>query len=126
MKRDCRGAADLTLRISPKLADKRFPPEAEIALFRISQEATSNAIRHSAATQIEISLQLYRENLTLKVRDNGRGFEPHHAKGDGMGMHTMRERARAVGAKLDIDSKPGKTVLKVVLALNRMPRNCKR
>lgn len=125
MKRDCHGAADLSLRISPRLAEKRFPREVEIALFRISQEAVSNAIRHSAATEIEISLQTQRENLTLKIRDSGRGFEPLQVKGNGIGMHTMRERARAVGAKLDIESKPGKTVLKVVLPLKRMPRDCR-
>ena len=69
-----------------------------IQLFRIAQEAVANAIKHSHADRIEISLNLENEQLTLAIRDNGIGI-PDNISGrrTGMGLLTMSHRARMVG-----------------------------
>jgi signal transduction histidine kinase len=69
-----------------------------IQLFRIAQEAVANAIKHSHADRIEISLNLENEQLTLTIRDNGIGI-PDNISGrrTGMGLLTMSHRARMVG-----------------------------
>ncbi len=87
------------------------PPEAEIALFRIVQEALSNIWRHSHATQAGVELIYLPHHLQLKVWDNGKGFSidldlPHNSE-SGLGLVGMRERAILIGANLKIISSPG-------------------
>src|SRR6266849_3843133 len=88
-------------------------PEAEIALFRIVQEALSNIWRHSYATQASVELTYLPHYLRLKVWDNGKGFSieqhldlPHNSQ-SGLGLVGMRERAILIGANLMIISSPG-------------------
>ena len=88
-------------------------PEAEIAIFRIAQEALSNIWRHAQATSVEVELQYLPDMLCLRIQDNGRGFlprrtpdVPHNSQG-GLGLLGMRERATLIGAELTIDSQPG-------------------
>ena len=88
-------------------------PEAEIAIFRVVQEALSNIWRHSLATQAGIDLSYLPHQLQLKVWDNGKGFStdeyldlPHNSQ-SGLGLVGMRERAILIGANLKIISAPG-------------------
>jgi signal transduction histidine kinase len=86
-------------------------PEVEIALFRIVQEAISNILRHSQATQAYVELRYLPQLLQLTVRDNGNGFSTgqqldHNSQG-GLGLVGMRERAILIGANLKIISSPG-------------------
>ncbi|HET9919752.1 MAG TPA: sensor histidine kinase [Ktedonobacteraceae bacterium] len=93
--------------------------EAEIAIFRIVQEALSNIWRHAAATKASIHLQYAPNLLEVAVSDNGRGFDPgkqqldgvpatQHDEGQsGLGLLGMRERAALIGAQLSITSSPG-------------------
>lgn len=86
-------------------------PEVEIALFRIVQEAISNILRHSQATQAFVELKYLPQLLQLTVRDNGNGFSTgqqldHNSQG-GLGLVGMRERAILIGANLKIISSPG-------------------
>ncbi|HZU70321.1 MAG TPA: sensor histidine kinase [Ktedonobacteraceae bacterium] len=88
-------------------------PEAEIAIFRIVQEALSNIWRHSEATQAHVELRYLPDALQLTVHDNGKGFTPSsylNAKlvsQRGLGLVGMRERAMLVGATLTFTSSPG-------------------
>jgi signal transduction histidine kinase len=68
----------------------------------------TNALKHSRATKIRISLQSNRERTELTVSDNGQGFPPSPANGHGLGMHAMKYRADVIGAELHIQSGPGK------------------
>jgi len=115
----CR-AAGLTAEIhyEPRIATARFSPEVEIALFRIAQEAVSNAIRHSGATTIDIDLIYAEGQLVLAVLDDGEGFDVQAAAGTGFGLGSMRDRARAVGARLTIDSEHGETRIEVSAAVD--------
>jgi PAS domain S-box-containing protein len=75
-------------------------------LYRIAQEAFSNAIRHGRVTQVAIDLATADGTLTLSVQDNGRGFDERNA-GNGMGMKLMRYRAQMLGGDVTIENNEG-------------------
>jgi signal transduction histidine kinase len=104
--------------------DWRLRPEAEAALFRITQEALENAVRHAAATRIEVTLRAVDRRIELIVEDDGRGFDCTTVGIDersSWGLTLMRERALAIGATLDIDSRPGRGT-RIHLEVERLPR----
>jgi two-component system sensor histidine kinase UhpB len=74
--------------------------EAELAMYRIAQEALTNAMRHSEATSITVEVQVRSGDLILRITDNGRGRIPDRREGPG--LRGMRERALLIGARLDI------------------------
>jgi signal transduction histidine kinase len=88
--------------------------ERELTLFRIAQEAVHNALRHAHAR--EVALRLRREGplVALTITDDGAGFDLAAAGRDGLGLTSMRDRAKEVGGVLTIESAPGSgTVVKV-------------
>lgn len=93
------------------------PRASEEALYRIAQEALSNAVKHAGASRITIRLSADSSAVRLSVRDDGAGFDPHvierrddsdDSREGGYGLTTMRERAHALGGVLDIRSSPGR------------------
>jgi signal transduction histidine kinase len=91
-------------------ARTRLPSEIEVALYRIAQEAVSNARHHSAATKVGVTVALERGLVTLTVQDDGHGFPPQAirpAAGRGEGLPGMRERAALLGGALSVESAPG-------------------
>jgi signal transduction histidine kinase len=89
---------------------ERLPAEVELALFRIAQEAVSNARRHGAANRVRVSLTVKPDVAELLVIDDGRGFlwEPECGwSGRGEGLPGMRERAELLGGTLRVESAPG-------------------
>jgi signal transduction histidine kinase len=80
--------------------------QRETALYRIAQEALHNALRHSGASKVCVSLKVAQGRLVLEVTDRGRGFAPDAAPG-GLGLASMRERAATAGGSLTIRSAPG-------------------
>ncbi len=94
-------------------------PARDAAAYRIAQEALHNALRHSGAAGIEISLHRTVRRVILEVTDDGRGFSPD-APASGLGLTSMRERAAAIGAALSISSTPGSGT-KVTLAIPPEP-----
>lgn len=83
----------------------RAAPVVETALFRIAQEALTNVAKHADARTIELSLANGDGTLRLEIGDDGRGFDP--AAAPGQGMRTMRERADAVGGSFAVRSSRG-------------------
>lgn len=83
------------------------PLEAKIALYRIAQEALHNVIKHADAAHIELALTGTDDALTLRIRDDGGGFDPAHVSAGRLGQRTMRERAASIGARLTVTSAPG-------------------
>ncbi len=75
-------------------------------LYRIAQEATNNALKHSRAREIVIALKRQRGHVTLRVSDDGCGLTEGNSSG--MGLHVMRHRASVIGAELTLESAPGK------------------
>jgi signal transduction histidine kinase len=115
---------------SGRLGDGPLPPAVETAAYRILQEALTSARKHANATRLEVSLDREDGWLLLDVRDYGKGF----ARGDdpgrpgdgaksqasfGLGMVSMRERARLVGGTCDIERAAEGTLVKVRLPIQR-------
>jgi len=102
--------AGLELAITGAEPDPRLSPTAEIALFRIVQEALNNIVKHAEAKHAGIELVTGKDAVTLTVTDDGKGFDPGQCRyqtGAGMGTTTMRERAEAIGACYSLYSAPG-------------------
>jgi signal transduction histidine kinase len=87
----------------------RLPLESEHALLRIAQEALHNAMRHAPGAPMRVTLRAGARVVTLRIRDDGPGFDmaalPKTRRG--MGLATMRERAEAIGARLEIRTRVG-------------------
>ena len=82
-----------------------LPDDVELAIYRIAQEALTNAMRHSKATEATVSLAREEGALVLTVTDNGQGLPEQVTEGGG--LTGMRERAMLIGADLSISSAPG-------------------
>ncbi|MCB2188595.1 MAG: HAMP domain-containing protein [Deltaproteobacteria bacterium] len=103
----------LKINFTPQNLAGRLDPRLELVCFRIIQEALTNITRHSKARSVEVGIS--RENgwLSLSIRDDGEGFAPEGdeeylcAKGGGIGIMGMRERAASVGGSLRINSASG-------------------
>ena len=98
---------------------RRLPPEAELALFRIVQEALSNVRRHSQASQVVTTVEFDRGRTRITVEDNGQGFEVPERTGDlvvtgKLGLAGMHERAQLLGGTLTVRSELGKGTSVVV------------
>ncbi|MEF8817901.1 MAG: PAS domain S-box protein [Salinibacter sp.] len=76
-------------------------------LYRIVQEAVSNAVRHGEADDIKVILAEGDEQIRLQVRDDGTGFDTDAADGSGMGVNIMNHRARIIGGTLEVSSQLG-------------------
>jgi two-component system sensor histidine kinase UhpB len=79
-------------------------PEAELAIYRIVQEALTNAARHASARRIDLSVVLANDQLTISIADDGVGLPASRA--ERAGLRGMRERALAIGGSLTIGSAP--------------------
>ncbi|MFF7073970.1 sensor histidine kinase [Streptomyces pseudovenezuelae] len=91
--------------------------QTELVLYRVAQEALTNAARHAEAGQVEVSLHHTDEAVVLSVADDGRGTG---AAPEGAGMRGMRERALLIGATLDVISQPqAGTTLRLTVPLPR-------
>ncbi|MFA5192312.1 MAG: sensor histidine kinase [Verrucomicrobiia bacterium] len=100
---------------------RRLPALVETNLMRIAQEAVTNAIKHSDGSHVEVNLDYGQREITLRVRDNGRGFDPEKvmpASSGRFGLMGMRERAEKMNAVFSLSSQPGQaTEIKVVVPL---------
>ena len=95
---------------------RRLAPEAELAIFRIVQEALSNIGRHANASRASMRLAFNLNNVTVEIEDDGVGFVPPGRNTDlaalgHYGLLGMQERAHLVGASLSLDSSPGRGTL---------------
>ncbi|AYC43982.1 Oxygen sensor histidine kinase NreB [Streptomyces griseorubiginosus] len=93
--------------------------QTELVLYRVAQEALTNAARHAEADKVEVSLRHSGETVVLTVVDDGRGTQ---AAPEGAGMRGMRERALLVGATLDVTSQPrAGTEVRLTVPLRKQP-----
>lgn len=87
--------------------DNRFAPEVELALFRVTQEAANNAVKHAMGTRLDVWLSRENGYLVLQVTDNGRGFSPASSHKGGLGLSGMHQRVTQLKGTFDIQSAPG-------------------
>jgi signal transduction histidine kinase len=117
-------AAALTAREEVKV-DVQAPPgrisldeRVEEQLYRLSQEALHNVVKHAQATHVQLCLSLAEDAVTLEVTDNGVGFDPAERHPGHMGLSTMAERAASLGGDLEVRSTPGNgTVIRVAVPM---------
>ncbi len=84
------------------------PPRIKDNIYRLFLEILANAVRHSEATRIDVSLYNEGRLLVLTVTDDGRGFDTTAGRGPGIGLSTMRERAELLGGLCSIESRQGR------------------
>jgi signal transduction histidine kinase len=91
--------------------DGLFDKDAEIHVYRIVQEAVTNVVKHSAATEAAVVIKKKPGVVSLSIRDNGKGFDPAKPSSQphdlGYGLNGIAERVRILGGTLTIDSRPG-------------------
>ena len=102
-----------------------FCPEPDVTLriketlYRISQEAIHNIVKHAHATQVNLVLECSHNKICLEVRDNGTGFDPLADYPGHLGLQSMQERANQCLGQLHINSSPGRgTTIEFVIHLN--------
>jgi signal transduction histidine kinase len=85
-----------------------LPPEVEVALYHVVQEALNNALKHASASSVAVRIAVEGGSLLLDVEDDGAGFVPG-APDDagGLGLVAMRQRVERLGGRLQITSVPG-------------------
>ncbi len=109
-------ASGMTIVFLSKLGTQRLPPYIESAMFRVAQEAVTNAVKHSNSQRLAVTLRRVRlrrptgegatEWVLLRVRDWGLGFQIV-GEGGGIGLASMRERASLVRGELHVRTRPG-------------------
>lgn len=109
------GAGDIAVQLDPRVAAS-FSAEQTSHLVNIIKEALSNSVRHARATHRSVTLGRSRGEIRLEIRDDGIGFRAHQRREAGMGLSTMRARAKKLGGRLSIISPPGRGT-RVVLRL---------
>lgn len=118
-----RAGARVSVDVPPRL---EVPAPIVDAFAGIVREAINNAVRHGAARSVAVTVERDGDRLRLRVRDDGRGFEPSATKpseGGGFGLTSMRQRAEAVGGAFDLDTGPGRgCVVEVVVPHHRVTR----
>jgi signal transduction histidine kinase len=111
----------VTLAIEPH---DPLPPEVQVALYRIAQEALNNVVKHAGASCVEVNLRSVpfptsreepKSGLELRIGDDGHGFDFDHIPPARLGLSIMRERAETIGATLKIESQIGRGTQVVVI-----------
>ncbi|WP_243388545.1 sensor histidine kinase [Bacillus kexueae] len=102
--------------------EERLPTQFEVALFRLVQEAVTNALKHAEASQIDVKVEVLTDKINLVIRDNGKGFlvnQVRAEKKNSFGLMGMKERVELLDGKIVINSMPGQGTVIVI----QVPRN---
>ena len=102
----------IAIELSLEAMDFADNPQLETTCFRIVQESVTNALRHAAATRIQVVLERAEDGLSLKVTDDGTGFDTAAAQQSGLagesnGVLGMTRRVKLLGGRLSIESARG-------------------
>ncbi len=97
----------------------KLPPETELAVFRIVQEAVNNVVHHASAKQVVVEVKVKPESILVRISDDGKGFDANASPAEGhvgLGLTGMRERAGLLGGYTEIKSSPqkGTTILTTI------------
>lgn len=110
-------ASGITIRYVPAMRkNSRLPDEVNIGLYRIAQEALNNALKHSGASEIKMSLTEFDDRICFYFKDNGTGFDVE-GKYAGSGLINIRERCRILRGSLHLFSNENGTTLEIEIPL---------
>lgn len=118
------GALDIKVRVEVTGEERKFPPQVEIALFRVVQEAINNIVKHANAHNVVLSVEFKDSTIGIEVEDDGKGFDVEAVswqadKAQGLGLLGMKERVTLLGGKFNIESQPdGGTHLTIEVPLD--------
>ncbi|MCI2253028.1 sensor histidine kinase [Domibacillus sp. PGB-M46] len=102
--------------------EKRLPSNMEVALFRLIQESVQNALKHANATEIQVKLEIKKEQVLAVVKDNGKGFDVNKKKSGSFGIMGMKERIDLLDGDITIRSKPAEgTVVLISVPIIEQP-----
>lgn len=111
------GQADFKIDLDIDVGKRKINEGMSIVLYRVTQEALNNIIKHADAKRVVIKLYFQKNSLNFHISDNGRGFDSESSRRTGrlkMGIWGMRERIESLGGRFILKSKPGKgTTIKV-------------
>jgi signal transduction histidine kinase len=117
------GRSDVQVRLQAD-PDLRLPQSLETALYQIAQEALNNILRHAQAEAITVTLRGQNDRCTLKIEDDGCGFDPDMVDNGRLGLNNMRARAKEIGADFEIITAPNVgTSIKVTMNYEEKERN---
>jgi signal transduction histidine kinase len=88
--------------------DQEPPPDVSLTIYRITQEALNNVIKHAIARRVDIALLKGPLQVELSIKDDGRGFDPEAIPSGHLGISIMAERARKIGGDFQILSEPAR------------------
>lgn len=105
---EAESAKNIKVHFNNDCDDKQFDPAKSIMVFRVIQEIVSNALEHSGASQIVITCSCRGQNLTLEIRDNGKGFDlkNYNLSGKHLGLQNIQTRLDLLSAEYEIHSSP--------------------
>jgi signal transduction histidine kinase len=103
---DQTSASGLRVDFRNEAGIERFPEELETAIYRIVQEALTNAGKHSGTDRVVIDLARHNGDVCLVIQDFGRGFDVQASRGNRLGLLGMTERVRLLGGECSIESRP--------------------
>jgi PAS domain S-box-containing protein len=112
----------VVFRCAPDVGKARYPLGTEISLYRIAQEAMSNAMRHGKPRNVDMSVTYDKGCLQLTVTNDGKSFDRDNANHNGLGLISMQERAEAVGGTLQVTSQSGRTCVEARVPVAKVER----
>ena len=112
----------IAVEVQGKDLDPRLPDAVEMMLFRIAQEALTNAAKHAEATRVVVTVEETGDTVRVRISDDGIGIDPgrleDRAEKTGMGLLTMKERAARIGARFRLESRRGQGT-RILLTVRR-------
>jgi signal transduction histidine kinase len=96
------------LDVDAEVPQFNFNLAARRSLFLVIKEALNNAVRHSGATEVALTIQVANEEVRVSIKDNGKGFDPAQGKPERNGLTNMVQRMKEVGGDCRVTSQPGK------------------
>jgi len=118
-------ASNINIRFESLPLKRKMEERISTYLYRISQEALNNVVKHAQATEVGIELLELGNYIQLIIEDNGKGFDvDKHFNSQGNGIYNMRERINVIGGSIEIKSKPGKgTIIDIKIPLYEQKEN---
>ena len=121
LARTLRQQTGLEVALELEANDGALDPDLETLVFRVTQEALNNVVKHAGVAAAEVRLRRRGDRLRLRIADRGDGFDPHSVLGpatgsSGVGLRGIRDRSELFGGKMRVESRPGEgTVVEVDL-----------
>jgi signal transduction histidine kinase len=105
--RDLSAQSGVVIGVASASVSSQLPPHIALCAYRILQESLQNVVRHSGSRVARVEISQDAAGLRLRVSDEGRGFQADRTSGSGLGLVSMKERARLVGGTFRVRSAPG-------------------